>query len=318
MSTKTFSINISSFAAFVLLLLKFDTASSQDIQGVTYLDQPKDIEMELYRSSWPALEDCISKLQSHDTLGAETCLQNLATQDRAKDGALNLLTQIQRHRGNLDQAWDIIDQAIELSPKQHLHYFQKALIAFKQRAASSFFLSQWKWHSRTKDAYEKALALEPRMLPYRYYVFYSYINTPAIGGGDKDKALRIAQEGIDLGIRECHLLRADAYRVLDKLPEAFADYDTSITLHLFKKNLESFRGAGYAAMNRRDWTRTKRYFDYLVECRADRADSYDCLGDYFLAVGDTVNAIKAFETALQKNPEFGPSSEKMSRLKRKE
>jgi len=318
MWTKMFDINISSIATFVALLPLFQKASSQDVQGVIYLDQPKDIEMGLYLSSWPSLQECISKLQSHDTLAAETCLQNLATQGRDKDGVLNLLTQIQRHHGNLDQAWETIDKAIELSPKQHLHYFQKALIAFKQRENTSFFLSQWKWHVRTKDAYEQAMALEPRMLPYRYYVFYSYINTPAIGGGDKEKALKIAQEGINLGFRECFLMRADAYRVLDRFSDAFRDYDTSITLRIFKKNLESFRGAGYAAMDQRDWTRAKRYFDYLVECRADRPDSYDCLGDYFLAVGDTLNAIKTFETALEKNPKFESSTEKLRRLKSKE
>ena len=318
MCIRMFGFNLSPIIAFVVLLIAFGTASSQDVQGIIYLDQPKDIEVEQYLSSWPDLQECVLRLQSHDTLGAETCLQNLITQGRSKDGALNLLTQIQRHQGNLDKAWEIIDQAIELSPRQHLHYFQKALIAFKQREKSSFFLSQWRWHSRTKDAYEQALALEPHVIPYRYYVFYSYINTPWIGGGDKEKALRIAQEGIDLGIRECYLMRADAYRVLDKFPEAFADYDTSITLRIFKKNLESFSGAGYAAMNHGDWTRTKRYFDYLVECRADRPDSYDCLGDYFLTVGDTLNAIKAFETALQKNPKFEPSSEKLHRLRTKE
>ncbi len=318
MNTKMFDINSSSIAAFVVLLIAFATASSQDVQGVVYLDQPKNIEAEQYLLSWPALQECVSKLQARDSLGAETCLQTLITQGRNKDGSLNLLAQIQRLRGNLDEAWDLIEEAIKLSPRQHLHYFQKALIAFKEREKSSFFLSRWKWHNRTKEAYEQALTLEPRMVPYRYYVIYSYINTPGIAGGDKEKALRIAQEGTNLGIRECYLMRADAYRVIDKLPEAFADYDTSITLRIFKMNLESFKGAGYTAIKQKDWTRAKRYFDYLVECRPDHPDAYDCLGDYFLAVNDTVNAIKALETALEKNPKFEPSSEKLRKLKRKE
>jgi tetratricopeptide (TPR) repeat protein len=311
-------INSSSITTFVVLLIAFAPASSQDVRGIIYLDQPKNIEVEQYLLSWPALQECVSKLQARDSLGAEACLQTLITQGRSKDGALNLLAQIQRLRGNLDLAWDIIDQAIEVSPRQHLHYFQKALIAFKEREQSSFFLSQWKWHNRTKEAYEQALALEPRVVPYRYYVIYSYINTPGIAGGDKKKALKIAQEGTDLGIRECYLMRADAYRMIDKLPESFADYDTSITLRIFKKNLESFKGAGYTAIKQKDWTRAKRYFDYLVECRSDLADSYDCLGDYFLAVNDTVNAIKALKTALERNPKFEPSSEKLRKLRRKE
>jgi len=314
MNIKMFDINSSSITAFVVLLIAFATASSQDVQGIIYLDQPKNIEAEQYHLSWPVLQECVSMLQAHDSLGAETCLQTLITQGRNKDGALNLLAQIQRLRGNLDEAWDLIEEAIKLSPREHLHYFQKALIAFEQRKQSSFPLSQWKWHNRTKEAYEQALALEPRMVPYRYYVIYSYINTPGIVGGDKHKALTIAQDGVDLGIRECYLMRADAYLVLDKLSEAFAGYDTSITLRIFKKNLESFKAAGYAALKKKDWTRGKRYFDYLVECRPDHPNSYDCLGDYYLAVGDTVNAVKAFKTALEKNPTFSPSAEKLRKL----
>jgi tetratricopeptide (TPR) repeat protein len=311
-----FNLNISSIATLLALLTFHRPALSQDVPGVIYIDQPKDIDSGLYLSAWPSLRECISKLQSRDTVAAQSCLENLAAQGRDKDGALNLLTQIERRQGNLDQAWETIDKAIELSPKQHLHYFQKALVAFKQRENTSFFLSQWKWHVRTKDAYEHAMALEPRMFPYRYYVFYSYINTPAIGGGDKGKALKIAQDGIDLGFRECYLMRADAYRVLDKFQDAFRDYDTSITLRIFKKNLESFRAAGYAAMDQKDRTHAKRYFDYLVECRADRPDSYDCLGDYYIAVGDTLNAIKAFGTALEKNPKFESSLDKVRRLRK--
>jgi tetratricopeptide (TPR) repeat protein len=313
-NTKMFDINSSSITAFVLLLIAFASASSQDVQGIIYLDQPKNIDTEQYLQSWPALQACLSKVQAHDSLGAETCLQNLVTQGGKKDGAMNLLAQIQRRRGHLDEAWDLIETAIKLSPKEHLHYFQKALIAFEQRKETSFFLSQWKWHLRTKEAYEQALALEPRIVTYRYYVLYSYINTPCIVGGDKTKALTIAQEGVDLGIRECYLMRADAYLSLDKLPEAFADYDTSITLQIFKKNLESFKAAGYAALRKKDWTRGKRYFEYLVECRPDHPNSYDCLGDYYLAVGDTVNAVKAFKTALEKNPTFSTSAAKLRKL----
>lgn len=105
------------------------------------------------------------------------------------------------------------------------------------------------------------------------------------------------------------------YLVLDKFSEAFADYDTSITLRIFKKNLASFIGAGYAALKKKDWTRAKRYFDYLVECRPDQPNSYDCLGDYYLAFGDTVNAVKTFKMALEKDPTFSPSADKVRKLK---
>jgi len=46
-----FNMNKSSIATFVALLTLFHTASSQDVPGVFYLDQPKDIDMGLYLSA---------------------------------------------------------------------------------------------------------------------------------------------------------------------------------------------------------------------------------------------------------------------------
>ena len=62
------------------------------------------------------------------------------------DGALNLLAQIKKYQGDLDSADCLIERAIDLNSNNHLHYFQKALISFKRRTKSSFFLTQWKWH----------------------------------------------------------------------------------------------------------------------------------------------------------------------------
>jgi tetratricopeptide (TPR) repeat protein len=287
---------------------------SQKTEGIIYLDAPRNIDLQLYLTTWPSLKECIGFLTLRDTLKAEGCLRNLINMGTAIDGALNLTAQIQRKRGKLDQAGNLIEEAINLSPREHLHYFQKALIAFEQRAKASL-LFQWTWHLRTKDAYERALVLAPRMLPYRYYVFYSYINTPFIGGGDKNKGLKIAQDGITLGMQECYLMRADAYLALDKMKEAFADYDTCISLHLFKQNLESYRNAGYAALKKKDWRHSKRYFDYLITCRPDLPQSYDCLGDYYLAVNDRPNAINAYKAALAIRPGFSRSVEKLKELK---
>ena len=290
------------------------TPAPQGATPITYLDAPRAIDPALCVAAWPELRDCIEALEARDTLRATACLERAAAAGRSRDGALNLLAEIYRRRGEWDRAWQAIGEAIRLSPRQHLHRFRQALIAFEQRRRASFFLSKWTWHLRTKDAYERALALSPRTLPYRYYVFYSYLNTPRIGGGDGRRALAIAQEGIDLGLRECYLFRADALLHLGRYPEAFAGYDTSIVLGLFKKNLESFKAASAAAIERQDWGRARRYCDYLVECRPDLAGSYNSLGDYFLATRDTTSAVRAFHTALEKDPSFAPAAAKLKNL----
>jgi Tfp pilus assembly protein PilF len=90
--------------AAILLLHRLSV--SQELKDIIYLDPPKDIDHQLYLSSWADLQESVTYLESHDTLRAESCLQNLIRQGKVKDGSMNLIAQIQRHRGNLDEAWE--------------------------------------------------------------------------------------------------------------------------------------------------------------------------------------------------------------------
>jgi tetratricopeptide (TPR) repeat protein len=284
---------------------------------ITYLDSPRTIDLAECLAAWPGLEYAIAALAARDTARAATLLEQAAKAGPNRDGAMNLLAEVYRHRGERDRAWHTVGEAIRLAPTQHLHWFRRALLAFDQRAHARFVLSTWQWHLRTKEAYERALALAPRSLPCRYYVFYSYLNTPRIGGGDVHRALAIAQEGVHLGVRECVLFRADALLHLNQYPEAAADYDTSMAWGLFKKNLESFDAACRVAIGRGDWTHARRWCGYMVRCRPDLAGSYDRRGEFGLATGDTAAAVRDFRLALARTPVDPPASRALAELTRR-
>ena len=55
--------------------------------------------------------------------------------------------------------------------------------------------------------------MNPRHVPSRYYIVYSLAQTPGIAGGDKKKALQLAQEGVDVGLVEFYVVRADVHRL---------------------------------------------------------------------------------------------------------
>jgi len=225
--------------------------------GITHLEQPVDIEGVIYSATWPSLAGFVAQMERGNQRGVKSTLRDLVARGKADDGALNLLAQIERHDGDLDIALNRIEGAIKTAPRQHLHYFQEALICFQLREKASSGLDRWKWHSRTQEAYEKALELEPKGVYYRYYVAYSYLTTPAAVGGDKQKALKLAQEGIDLGFNAFSVIRADVYRSLGRLAEAYSDYDRSIQHRFFKTN--SFLGALHSALEQKDFTRAKSY-----------------------------------------------------------
>jgi tetratricopeptide (TPR) repeat protein len=282
------------------------------VPGVTYADQPTGIELSIYVATWPALEPDIRRLRAAQRSAVKADLQQRAASKSNSDGGLNLLAQLQREDGALDEADNTIKTAIALRPNQFLHSFQQAMICFTRLMRGSGMLARWKWQQKTRDAYQRTLDLNPRSAEARYYIAYTYLNTPAIGGGNKDKGLALSEAGIALGQDEFYVVRADAHRLRGELDAAFADYDRSIQRRVFK--LSAFLAAGQAALVGRDLERAKRYFEWAVHCRPDAAGTHEGLGDYFVAVHDPPAAIHSYEAALQREPNRASVKRKLAKL----
>lgn len=280
----------------------------------TQVEQPSGIELTEYVPAWPGLEPYVARLRQGSRLDVKADLRRLVRTTASSDGALNLLAQLEREDSNLDEAELLIERAITSNPRQHLHHFQQAMIFFARLSHASGPLARWKWQRKTRDAYQKAFELNPRPVPYRYYLAYSYLQTPGIAGGDKDKALRLAQEGIDTGQREFYVVRADVYRLRGEIDPALADYDRAIAEKVFKLN--SFLAAASLALERKDWQRAKTYSEWAVRCRPDSPRTHEGLGDYYAAVGDRRAATAAYETALGVDPDHSQAREKLVKLQR--
>ena len=282
------------------------------VQGVIYADQPTGVALSVYTATWPAFEPCIRQLQTSQRAAVKEELQRWSAARSDLDGAMNLLAQLQREDGALDEADHSIKQAIALRPNQYLHSFQQAMIYFARLMRGSGVLERWKWQQKTRDAYQRTLDLNPRSIEARYYVAYTYLNTPPIGGGDKTKGLQLSDAGIGLGLDEFYVVRADAHRLRGELDAAFADYDESVRRKIFK--LSAFLAAGRAALDRKDIDRAKRYLEWAVYCRPDAAETHEALGDYYVAVHDVPAAVQSYKAALQRKPDSTSVKKKISNL----
>jgi tetratricopeptide (TPR) repeat protein len=285
---------------------------SADHPPVIHVEQPTGIELTQYAETWPALEPYIAQIRQGDREAVVATLRSLAAGTDPSDGVLNLLAQMEREDGSLDKASLSIERAIALHPEQPLHHFQQALICFAHLSRATGGLDRWNWHNKTKDAYQRAFDLDPRPVPYRYYLAYTYLQAPGIAGGDKDKALQLVQEAIDMGEKEFYVVRADVHRLRSEPALAFADYDRAKAENVFKLN--AFLAAGRLALERKDPKRAKDYFDWAVYCRPESPRTHEGLGDYFTAVGDTESATKAYEAALRADQEYEPAREKLATL----
>ena len=288
------------------------SAQNQRLPDIVYMDQPNGIEYSVYASTWPSLSPYIDRLKASQSAAVEANLQRRAAAADVSDGELNLLAQLEWQRGALDEADVAVARAVALRPSQSLNAFQQAMVTFAHLRRASGALEQWKWQQRTRDAYQRTFDLDPHNLSARYYLAYTYMNTPWIGGGDKKKALQLSEGGIALGQNGFYVVRADAHRLLGDLDAANADYDRAVVLKVFK--LSGFLDAANEEMSRNQWDRAKRYLDWAVHCRPDATKAHEGLGDYYLARNDRQHARQSYQTAVDRDPNNESARKKLAQL----
>jgi tetratricopeptide (TPR) repeat protein len=282
------------------------------LSDVIYMDQPTGIDLPVYMAAWPSLAPYIDRLKASQLAAVEADLQRRAAAKDVSDGEFNLLAQLSWQHGLLDAADVAAARAVALQPKQSLNAFQLAMVNFAHLRRASGIVEQWKWQRRTRDAYQQTFDLDPRNVSARYYLAYTYMNTPWIGGGDTQKALELSEGGIALGQIGFYVVRADAHRLRGELDAANADYDASMRLKVFK--LSGFLDAAQEEMGHRQWERAKRYLDWAVHCRPDATKAHEGLGDYYLATNDRLRARHSYEDAIEKDPKNESARTKLARF----
>jgi tetratricopeptide (TPR) repeat protein len=287
-------------------------AQGQRLSDVVYMDQPTGVALSTYVSTWPALEPYVTRLKASQTDAVEADLRRRFAAGDASDGEMNLLAQLEWLRGDLDAADLAAAKAVALNPRQALNLFQLAMVDFAHLRKASGMFGRWTWQQRTADAYQRTFDADPHNVSARYYLAYSFMNTPAIGGGDLNKALALADGGIALGQIGFYAVRADAHRMRGERDAANADYDTAIKLRVIK--LGGLLDAAAAEVALKNWDRAKRYLDWAVYCRPDSTKAYEGLGDYYVALNDLARAREAYEAALRNDAANKSVADKLARL----
>ena len=71
---------------------------------------------------------------------------------------------------------------------------------------------------------------------------------------------------------------------------------------------------GYRLMEKEDMEGALAHFQLQTRLLPDAANPWDSLGDYYVEVGNTEEARKAFEKALEIDPSFDASKRKLDEL----
>ena len=203
------------------LTLGAGAATSQGVTGssapvITYVDQPTGIDLGDYIVAWPRLEPYVARLRQGQRDAVKAQLQRLAVAPAPSDGALNLLAQLEREDGKLDSAEALIGRAIASNPSQHRNHFQQAMVFFARLSRASG-LGRWTWQQKTRDAYQRAFALDRGPFPTAIISSIPSCRLRPLPAAT-DQALRLAQDGINMGQKELYVVRADVTDCAEKKP----------------------------------------------------------------------------------------------------
>lgn len=116
-------------------------------------------------------------------------LEKAASSDAA---ALALLGKAYYGEGRFKEASEIFEQAVKAEPA-NAHYWNWLGKAYGRRAETSSFLTAPRFASRCREAFEKAVELDPTNVGALSDLFSYYLGAPGFLGGGLEKAAALAE-----------------------------------------------------------------------------------------------------------------------------
>lgn len=256
-------------------------------------------------------------LRDHKIAAAESAANTLVAAHPAEAEAYALLGDVDLAKDDTDAAVKACEKAVELAPASS--DFQRQLgDCYGVSAQKAGMLSKIGWAKKCRNAYEKAVELDPRNLDARSRLMTYCQQAPSMLGGGIDKAYAQAAEIRKLDATRGRIAFATLYSGEKKFPEAFAELDE--ILKTMPRNYAALYQLGRVAAL--SGTRIDEGLAALRQCLAvdPPADSpgHDAanwrLGNLLEKQGDKAAARAAYTAALAINPRFAPAIAALKQL----
>lgn len=131
--------------------------------------------------------------------------------------------------GKLDEAVEVLEQAVELAPNDAAaHHLLGA--AYGRKAGAGSMFTKMRLASDVKEHFERAVELAPEDVEYRESLIQFYAQAPAVAGGGIDKA---KAQALEIGKRDAvrgRMAEGLVARVAGKPDEALAHYRAAYAL----------------------------------------------------------------------------------------
>jgi Tfp pilus assembly protein PilF len=209
---------------------------------------------------------------------------------------------------NVDEAVDQLEKAVDLKPDSADYHFLYG-VAIAEKTQKAGFIKQAFLAPKIKNAFKRAVELNPRHIQARLGLAQYYLSAPSIAGGDETEGWKQVDEAIKLDEVQGRSVKASFLERAKKNDDAEKEY--KILAASKPQDGRTWRGYGYFCVRTKRYDEAITYFKKYVELRPDTADSFQCLGDGFLRKGDADQAISMFRKSLEIDKDFLSSLEKM-------
>jgi len=213
------------------------------------------------------------------------------------------------HRDD-DRAVDLAEVATELEPNNaDYHYILGAALGTKARDAG--MIKQAFLAPKIKNAFARAVELNPNHTQARIGLAQYYMNAPSIMGGDKAKAAEHIEAVISLDEVVGRSYKARMLESEKKLVEAEQQLTTLVQNR--PSDWRGWKNLGYFYVRTEKPEKAIDAFRKYVAAKPDTADAYDSLAEGFLKKGEADQAIVQLTKSLELDQTFAPSLMKLGR-----
>ncbi len=148
------------------------------------------VSVSLAAAQSPPIAEAVRLIDARKYAEARQLLEPTGKKDAA---AAFLLGKVAMAQNDAPRAVDWLEKAVELNPRSS-EYYDWLGKAYGTQAQNASKLKQAFLANRTKSAWEKAIALDPRNLEAKEDMIQYYLQAPGFLGGDRNKARAIAQD----------------------------------------------------------------------------------------------------------------------------
>jgi tetratricopeptide (TPR) repeat protein len=205
---------------------------------------------------------------------------------------------------DVDEAVDQLEKAVDLNPNNADYQFRYGA-ALGEKAQSAGVIKQAFLAPKVKNAFKRAVELDPQNAQARIGLARYYLVAPSIMGGDEVEGWRQLEEAIKLD--EIHGRTVKAQFLIRAKKNNEAENEYKILSNTYSKEWRIWKSYGYLCLSAERYDEAVKHLQKYVMLRPDTADSYQSLAEALLKKGDTDQAMTNLNKSLSIDKDFVPA-----------